>query len=140
MSERAPLLSLSRVTRAFAALLLASALWLVVSAEEPSAAWVPVRVSLTLDTAVALTEPVAPVRAFVVGRRRDLLRMLQSPPVLQRAITDETPDSIRIELRAQDLDMPSGADARVTDLRPRLLTVRVRRVPGRDTLLSVRLP
>ncbi len=140
MSERAPLLSLSRVTRALAALLLACALWLVVSAEEPSAAWVPVRVSLTLDSAVTLSEPVVPVRAFVIGRRRDLLRMLQSPPVLQRAITEETPDSVRIELREQDLDMPPGADARVTDLRPRLLTVRMRRDSTRDTLRSVRRP
>lgn len=113
------------VLRAISALCLALALWLIVSAEEPSAGWVPVRVMLTLDSAVTLSQPVAPVRAFVVGRRRDLLRLLQSPPVLQRAVTDDTPDSVRIELHEQDLDLPIGTDARVRDLQPRLLTVRL---------------
>ncbi len=128
MTERESGLSWSTLTRASAALLLACALWLIVSAEEPYASWVPVRVSLTLDSAVTLTAPVPQVRAFVVGRRRDLYRLLQSPPVLQRAITDDTPDSVRIELREADLDLPPGAEARVTDLRPRLLTVRMQRV------------
>ncbi len=114
------------IARAAAALLLAIALWLIVSAEEQSAAWVPVRVSLTLDSAVVLREPVPAVRAFVVGRRRDIFRLLQTPPVLHRAITDDTPDSVRIELHEQDLDLPPNADARVNDLRPRLLTVRLR--------------
>jgi len=120
------------ILRAAAALLLAVALWMVVSAEEPSATWVPVTVRLTLDSAVVLREPVPPVRAFVVGRRRDLLQLLQTPPVLQRAVTDDSPDSVRIELREQDLDLPSGSDARVRDLKPRLLTVRLRFV--RDSL------
>ncbi len=117
--------------RAISALCLALALWLIVSAEEPSAGWVPVRVMLTLDSAVTLSEPVVPVRAFVVGRRRDLLRLLQSPPVLQRAVTDDTADSVRLELHEQDLDLPNGTDARVRDLQPRLLTVRLRRAPAR---------
>ena len=119
--------------RAFAALVLACALWLIVSAEEPTATWVKVNVSLTLDSAVTLTEPIGQVRAFVVGRRRDLFRLVQSPPVLQRAITDDSPDSVRIELREQDLDMPPGTSARVTDLRPRLLTVHMQRVTRPDT-------
>ncbi len=114
------------ILRALAALVLAVALWFIVSAEESSATWVPVRVVLTLDSAVTLSEPVAPVRAFVIGRRRDLLQLLQSPPVLQRAITQDAPDSVRIELHEQDLDLPSGSDARVRDLQPRLLTVRLR--------------
>ncbi len=133
MSERTPRLSWPVVMRAFVALVLACALWLIVSAEEPTATWVKVNVSLTLDSAVVLTEPITPVRAFVVGRRRDLFRLVQSPPVLQRAITDDTPDSVRIELREQDLDMPVGTSARVTDLRPRLLTVHMHRVTRPDT-------
>jgi hypothetical protein len=114
------------IPRAVAALLLAIALWLIVSAEEPLAAWVPVTVRLTLDSAVALREPVTPVRAFVVGRRRDIFKLLQSPPILHRAVTDDTPDSVRIELHEQDLDLPLAVEARVRDLRPRLLTVRLK--------------
>jgi hypothetical protein len=116
------------IPRAAAALLLAVALWIIVSGEESAATWVPVRVLLTLDSAVVLREPVPPVRAFVVGRRRDLFQLLQAPPVLQRAVTEDTPDSVRLELREQDLELPSGSDARVRDLKPRLLTVRLRLV------------
>lgn len=118
---------LPELTRAAVAVLCACALWLIVSAEEPTAAWVPVTVQLSLDSAVAIAGPVAPVRAFVVGRRRDLLRLLQSPPVLSRAVTDDTQDSARFELHEQDLALPTGIEARVSDLRPRLLTVRLSR-------------
>jgi hypothetical protein len=116
------------VTRAAAALLLAGVLWLIVGGEETTATWVPVRVALTIDSAVTVSEAVAPVRAFVVGSRRDLFRLRQSPPVLHRAITDDAPDSVRIEVREQDLDMPPGTQARVTDLSPRLLTIHMRRI------------
>jgi len=140
VSERAPRLSWPVVMRAVAAFVLACALWLIVSAEEPTATWVKVNVLLTLDSAVTLTEPITPVRAFVVGRRRDLFRFVQSPPVLQRAITDDTPDSVRIELREQDLDMPPGTSARVTDLRPRLLTVHLQRVARPDMRPDMQQP
>jgi hypothetical protein len=113
--------------RAGMALFLAGALWLVVSAEETTASWVPVRVSLTLDPAVSLVENPPDVRAFVVGRRRDLFKLISSPPTIQRAVTDDDRDSVRIELRVQDLDLPTGADITVRDLRPRLLTFRLRR-------------
>lgn len=114
------------ILRAAAALLLAVALWFIVSAEEPAAEWVNVRVALTLDSAVTLREPVPIVRAFIVGRRRDVLQLMQQPPLLQRAVTTDTPDSVRFELHEQDLDLPAGTDATVRDLRPRLLTVRLR--------------
>jgi len=140
VSERASHWSWSVVTRAAAALWLAGALWLIVSAEESTASWVTVKVSLTLDSAVTLRQPIAPVRAFVVGPRGDLLRMLQSPPALQRAITDDAPDSVRLELREQDLDMPPGTEARVTDLRPRLLTVHLQRGRRSDSLAVLHRP
>lgn len=126
--------------RAGVALLLASALWLVVSAEETTAAWVPVNVTLTLDTAVTLVESPPPVRAFVVGRRRDLFKLISSPPTIQRAVTEDARDSVRIELRVADLDMPAGADISVRDLRPRLLTFRLRRNNGEPMARDVLLP
>ncbi len=127
------------ILRAIAALLLAVILWVIVSAEETAATWVPVRVMLTLDTTVALREPVPPVRAFVVGRRRDLIQLVQSPPVLQRAITNDDADSVRIELYERDLDLPTGSDARVRDVKPRMLTIRLKSArdsggPASDTL------
>lgn len=119
--------------RGVVALLLAGALWLVVSAEETTASWVPVRVDLTLDKSVELLEPPPRVEAFVVGKRRDLFKLISSPPTLRRAVTEDDRDSVRIELRAIDLDMPAGAAIAVRDLRPRLLTFRLRR-SGEDTL------
>ena len=114
--------------RASVALFLAVALWLVVSAEETTAAWVPVHIALTLDPSVSLVDETPDVRAFIVGRRRDLFKLISSPPTIQRAVTDDNRDSVRIELRAQDLDLPVGADITVRDLRPRLLTFRLQHV------------
>lgn len=112
------------------ALLLAGSLWLIVSAEETTAEWVSVRIALDLDSTVTLADPPTPVRAYVVGRRRDLFKLISSPPTLQRAITEDDRDSVRIELRSQDLDMPTGVDVAVRDLRPRMLTFRLRRRKG----------
>jgi hypothetical protein len=125
--------------RAAIALFLACALWLVVSAEETTAAWVPVHVALTLDTAVTLLEPPEDVRAFVVGRRRDLFKLIASPPTIQRAVTDDARDSVRIELRLQDLDLPNGADISVRDLRPRLITFRLQRKSGAPMAHGLRM-
>ncbi len=113
--------------RAAVALFLAGGLWLIVSAEETTAEWVSVRVALDLDPNVALAEAPPTVRAYVVGRRRDLFKLISSPPTLQRAITEDDRDSVRIELRAQDLDMPAGTDISVRDLRPRLVTFHLKR-------------
>ncbi|MES2523696.1 MAG: hypothetical protein V4617_13405 [Gemmatimonadota bacterium] len=119
--------TLSHVTRGAVALLCACALWLVVSAEEPVAEWVDVQVQLSMDSSITAGTPATPVQAYVVGRRRDLLRLRQSPPVLYRAVTDESRDSVRFELRESDFELPDGAEARVSDVRPRLLTVRLSR-------------
>lgn len=128
--------------RAAVALFLAASLWLIVSAEETTAEWVSVRIALDLDATVALAEAPPTVRAYVVGRRRDLFKLISSPPTLQRAITEDDRDSVRIELRAADLDMPAGTDISVRDLRPRLLTFRLRRkdnVLPQDEILTPKL-
>jgi hypothetical protein len=109
--------------RALIALGLATVLWLVVNAEEPATGWVRVRVGLTLTGDVALSEPAPPVHALITGKRRELLKLMSSPPTLQRAITDESTDSARLELRVQDVELPSGSDVEVRDIRPRLLRV-----------------
>ena len=126
--------------RASVALLLAGSLWLIVSAEETTAEWVSVRIALDLDSTLTLADPPPTVRAYVVGRRRDLFKLISSPPTLQRAITEDDRDSVRIELRAQDLDMPAGTDVAVRDLRPRLLTFRFKRRNGEPTAQDILAP
>ena len=116
------------VTRAAVALLSSCALWLVVSGNERSAQWVPVKVEVASrdtdmgDVTVVLFSPPTPVRALVSGRRRDFLRLLQSPPVLQRAVFGG-PDSLRVELRPIDVTLPNGTEARVSDINPRAIVV-----------------
>jgi hypothetical protein len=123
--------TLHDVTRAAVALVASCALWLVVSGDERGAAWVPVEMELRDGSALVVMLP-DPVHAFVTGRRRDFLRLLQSPPVLRRALPSsptgsgmagEAPDSVRIELRPIDVVLPHGTEARVSDLRPRSLVL-----------------
>lgn len=112
--------------RALVALGLATGLWLVVSAEESTSAWVPVHVSLTLEPGVSLAAPPPEVRALVEGKRRALYKLFSDTPSMQRAVTSADGDSAQIELRAQDVDLPAGSEVEVRDLRPRLLMVLLR--------------
>ncbi len=107
--------------RALVALGLATALWLVVSAEELESAWVRVSVSLTLEPGVTLAGPAPEVLALVEGKRRALLKIFSSPPTMQRGVTSARGDSAQLELRAEDVDLPVGSEVVVRDLRPRLL-------------------
>ena len=112
--------------RALVALGLATGLWLVVSAEEATTAWVPVSVSLTLEPGVTLAQPAPPVRALVEGKRSALFKMFSTPPTMQRGVTSALGDSAQIELRTQDVDLPSGSEVVVRDLSPRLMMVLLR--------------
>ncbi len=122
--------------RAVIALVLATGLWLIVSAEESASEWIPVNVALTLDADVTLAEPTPPVEALVVGKRRELFKLITTPPMMPRAVTSEGGDSARLELRGEDINLPTGSDVVVRDVRPRLLLVLLRR-PERDTTKSV---
>jgi hypothetical protein len=125
--------TLAEVTRAAVALLSSCALWLVVSGDERSAIWVPVRMELSSGSG-AITPPSQPVQAFVSGRRRDFLRLLQSPPTLRRTLARNVRDSlaidsVRVQLRPIDVVLPNGTEARVTDLHPRSVVVGLTRGP-----------
>ena len=114
--------TLHDVTRAAVALVASCALWLVVSGDERGAVWIPVTMELSEGSAQVLMLP-NPVRALVTGRRRDFIRLLQSPPMLRREITRNAADSARVELRPVDIILPQGTEARVTDLQPRTLVL-----------------
>jgi hypothetical protein len=128
--------TLHDVTRAVVALVASCALWLVVSGDERGAAWVPVTMELSEGDAQVVMLP-NPVRAFVTGRRRDFIRLLQSPLVLRRALTRNADgavtgsalDSVRLELRPVDVVLPDGTEARVNDVQPRVLVLPLPREP-----------
>src|SRR5574340_1118052 len=123
-----------RIAIKLAALFFALILWLVVSAEQPTEQWVDVRLALVADSSVAVHDSLPDVQALVVGRARDLLKLYSEPPVLRRTIGPDTPDRAVLDLRPNDVDVPGNVDARVRDVRPRQITIRVavtetRRVP-----------
>ena len=109
-------------------------LWLVVSAEEPSEEVVPVKLEASFDTARVLTSTRPELRALVAGRARDLIKLYEKPPVVRRAVTDDAPDSVAVDLRPADVYIPPDVDAVVRDIQPRTLVLvfdvtSTRRVP-----------
>ena len=129
-----------RQTLKVAAIFFALVLWMVVSAEEPAEELVPVRVALVpLDSSIQLRTPMPQVRALVVGRGRELLKLYATPPTVRRAIGADVPETMLLELRPQDVDIPPKVDARVRDVQPRAIPlqfdIRTQRVvPVRSTL------
>jgi hypothetical protein len=122
-----------------AALFFALVLWFIVGAEEPTEEWVDARLVLVMDSTVQLRDSVPRVQALVVGRGRELLKLYAARPVIRRVVSADTPDDVSVELRPGDVDLPSNLEARVRDVRPRLITLRLqvearRRVPVRSAL------
>ena len=106
-----------------AALFFAVVLWLVVSAEEPSEEVVPVKLEASFDTARVLTSTRPELRALVAGRARDLIKLYEKPPVVRRVVTDDSPDSVAVDLRPADVYIPPDVDAVVRDIQPRTLVL-----------------
>ncbi|MDQ6831670.1 MAG: hypothetical protein M3081_22675, partial [Gemmatimonadota bacterium] len=106
-----------------AALLFAVLLWVVVSADEVVEELVKVDVALTLDSSIELRAPLPQVRALVVGRARELLKLYANPPTVRRRLTAEVPDSMLLEIRPGDVDL-SGVDAQVREIEPRAIPVK----------------
>ena len=65
------------------------------------------------------------VRALVEGPTRQLLKLYRDPPTVHRTFGPATPTSLTVELRASDVDLPTGADGvTVRDVQPRVLVLR----------------
>lgn len=132
-------MAMARLPLKLAAVFFALVLWLAVSAEEPTEEWVDVRIALVHDSSVTLVDSVPPVQALVVGRGRDLLKLYSTLPVLRRVIDADTATRLTLSLRPGDVDLPSNVDARVRDVRPSAMSLRVRitesrRVPVRSAV------
>lgn len=122
-----------------AALFFALVLWFVVSATEPSEQLVPVRFTPLLDSTLTLVEAPPQVQALVIGRTRELLKLYATPLTLRRLVDADVPDTVTIELRPTDVDLPAGVQAIVRDVQPRNITLRfattaTRTLPVRSAL------
>jgi hypothetical protein len=105
------------------AIVLAIVLWFMVSARETTEEIVGVRFAPQLDSSLALQEPPRSISALVIGRRSELLKLVANAPIIRRPIDDEVPDTVSIELRPDDVELPPNVDASVRDVQPRRLTL-----------------
>jgi hypothetical protein len=106
------------------AIFFAFVVWLVVSGERPTEMVVPVRVEIGVDTSVTLRGPTPEVRALVVGRGRDLMKLWDTPPTISQRLGSDVPDSLAIMLEVNNVELPPGVAGIVRDVQPRSLRLR----------------
>lgn len=107
----------------FSALALALSLWVMVSAEEQTEAWVNVKVQIITDSSVSLASDIPDVQALVGGRGRELLKLYTSGPAIRRVVGSDTPNQVTLDLRPGDVIIPANVDVRVRDVTPRSITL-----------------
>lgn len=116
------------------AVFLAIVLWFVVNAKEPQLELVPVRFIPILDSSLVLREQIPPLQAIIAGSPKQLIKLTSTPPVIRRTIAADSPDTVVLDLRPDDVTLPDGVEGVVRDIQPRSLTLRfestwTRRVP-----------
>ena len=110
-----------------AAIFFALVLWTVVSAEEPTEEIVPIRFAPLVDSGVVIVGELPAMRALVLGRGRELLKLYNASPVIVRRIPATSSETLTLELGPADVDLPAGVSAVVRDVRPRHVTLQLRR-------------
>jgi YbbR domain-containing protein len=133
---------LRRVTAAFTerlglkmtAVFIAVVMWFVVNAKEPQIAMYPVRFAPVLDSSLVIRDQVPQIEAIVAGSPKELIKLNSSLPVIRRSISSAAPDTLVVDLRAEDVSLPEGVDAVVREVEPRSITLRfestwLRKVP-----------
>jgi hypothetical protein len=125
------------------AALLALVLWFVVAAREPTEEVVGVHFSPVLDTSLVLRDPPPSIRALVLGRASEILKLSTNPLTIRRPVSGDVPDTLVLTLHASDVDVPEGVEVIVRDIEPRAITLRfeetaTRVVPVRSLLVQGR--
>jgi hypothetical protein len=123
------------------AVVLAIALWFMVAAREPTEQVAGVRFAPQLDSALVLRDPSPAIRALVIGRPNEILKLSTTPLTIRRPVASDVPDTLVIQLRTSDVEVPEGVQVIVRDVQPRSLTLRfeataTRRVPVRSAILA----
>jgi len=121
------------------AVFIAVVLWFVINAKEPQLQLVPVRFTPVLDSSLVLRDPPPPLQAIVAGSPKELIKLTSNLPRIRRQITADSPDTLVIDLRPDDVTLPDGVDAVVRDVQPRSVTLRFesmwsRKVPVRSVV------
>ena len=129
-----------RLSLKASAVLLAVAMWFVVAAREPMEDVASVRFIPELDSSLVLRDPTPPIRAQVLGRPTEILKLAQTPLLIRQEITSDVPDTLVIPLRTSDVEIPEGVEVIVRDVYPHSLTLHFeptasRQVPVRAAIL-----
>jgi hypothetical protein len=104
--------------------LLAIVTWFLVAAREPMEEVAPVRFSPQLDSGLVLRDPTPAIRALVIGRANEILKLGNTPLTIRRRVAGDSPDTLVINLRTSDVEIPEGVEVIVRDVQPRAITLR----------------
>jgi len=113
------------------ALLVTLVLWFVVKVKEPQVELVPVRFTPQLDSTLVMRDPMPELQAIVAGSPKELIKLTSNRPSIRRPIGADSPDTVVVDLRPEDVTLPDGVDAVVRDLYPRSITLRFERMTSR---------
>ena len=108
------------------ALIVASLLWAVTEAEEPTTQLIPVSITVTPPSGRALTFNLPPVQALYAGPARELIQLFGSPPRIRLVIPDTvstTEYTFQLTVDSIKLDFTSSVLAQ--DVQPRTITVQL---------------
>jgi hypothetical protein len=95
---------------------------------------VQVVVSPRLDSSLVLVGRRPVVRALVVGRARELLELASEAPIARPTVTFDarglvhSGDSVVVPVTPADVELPTGVQVLVREVRPRTVTIQVARV------------
>ncbi|HZG42852.1 MAG TPA: hypothetical protein VEY93_07815 [Longimicrobium sp.] len=124
-----------------AALALAVLIWAVVSAEQVTSQWIPVRVDpVVRDPEFVITSPAEPamVSVQVTGPGRELWELAINRPTLVLSVRD-VGERRTFGLEPSMVRIPQGLAVRVSDVRPAVVTLGLERLASRMVPVRARV-
>lgn len=107
-----------------AALFLSVVIWFVVSAREPTEEVVTVRFAPEMDSSLRLISQPPALRALVIGRGRELIKLYSTPVLFRPEFGPNVADTVQLTLTPSVVEVPPGVDILVRDIQPRTFEVR----------------
>ncbi len=108
------------------ALVVASILWAVTEAEEPTTQLIPVSLIVDPPAGRALTFDLPPVQALYAGPARELIQLFASPPRIRLEIPDTvTTTEYTFELGVDAIELDFVTAVQAQDIQPRAVTVQL---------------
>lgn len=104
-------------------LVLSVFLWFLAAGEEPVSTLATVDLSVRPPVGRTMLHRPAPVRALVVGPRRELLKLAASPLRVSRVLPDTAGDEVSLDLAPGDVELPRGVNARIQDIQPHSISI-----------------